>query len=234
MGGRHRGADVAMPGYEAQNTAAVVDEVAHQIAEAVLAGVAGDLRQRRGQVGIAGGPDDGLVLRGGEQVGGVAFAQHVEVRRDTGLHREAAQHGFAKRVDGHDAQAAGGIDDAGEQLSGDGAQRRGNRHAAGDGRQVLVEGAIVGGGPGTQRVADPDAHFRRRGLGEGQAQNAQGVGAAQQQAEEAVDQYLGLAGAGGRADPYTRLRVGGFGLAFGGDGDGVDGHGPDHSLTRAR
>ena len=61
-------------------------------------------------------------------------------------------------------------------------------------------------GPRRETVEHARRHFRRRGLGEGQAQDALGLGAGEEQAEHARGQHVGLAGAGVGGDPGRRGR----------------------------
>jgi len=177
-----------------------------------------------------------------QQLGGAALIQDVEVRGDAGLERKALQQRLAEGVDGLDLHAAGRVEHAGKEPA-----RRAPailaRRRVRQREQALVKLAVRHRRPPLQLRGDAVGHFRGRGLGEGQAEDARRRRSAQQQAEDAVRQHGRLAGAGGGIDPHRRLRIGGAALGRAGlldDGGDRPAHsaspGPpaDHSFTRAR
>ena len=109
----------------------------------------------------------------------IAFLDDLEMGRHPGLQREAFQHGLAEGMDGLDAHAARHVQAGREQ----GARapylvlvRRPSGHLA----QVLAQVGIAHQRPFAEPPGDPVGHFRRRGLGEGEAQDARRRSAVQQ------------------------------------------------------
>ena len=189
------------------------------------------------QVGLADaalGQDDlaGLV----HQLGRGAVVDGLEMRGDPGLEREAAQERLAEAVDGHDVEAAGKVEHAGEEAAGvlEGA---GGRGLAQQVQEVVTQAGLVAlHGPAGEPALDPDRHLGGGGLGEGEAQDRFGGGTGEEEAQHAVGEDAGLAGAGIGRDPD---RAGGVGGAALGRGGGVgDAHGvvpaSRHSAMRAR
>ena len=97
---------------------------------------------------------------------------------------------------------------------------------------------VVGDGPARKLARNPERHLGSGGAREGEAQDAFGRGAAQQQAQHAVGQHLGLSGAGRGTDPDRGrgIRRPVLGLSHRGCARGhhVSPPGTDHSLCRAR
>ena len=180
-------------------------------------------------------------LRVGQQASGLALVEHLEMGRDAGLQGKAPEQGLAEGVDGQDLEPAGGVQHGGEQAARAVAQG-GVRLVAAQGLERRVEVAIGLHGPFAEAAVEARAHLGRRRLGEGQAEQPLGRGAAEQQAQHPVGQCLGLAGPGRGGDPDRGSRVGGAALIPGDRKAGLGaGHSPpspkpwsDHSLSRAR
>ena len=182
---------------------------------------------RRTQHALAGLGDQ--LLRG-------PVVDGLEMRRHAGLEREPAQESAAQGVDRHDREPARQLEYPREQTP-RALDPLAVRRPAGKRLELGHERRIVpGGGPGRQPLLDPHRHLGCRGLGEGDAQDAFGVAPLQQQAQHAVGQHPGFAGAGIRGHPD---RVGGVGrAALRWRRGALAGHGsasvPCHSPTRAR
>ncbi len=142
-----------------------------------------------------------------QQLVGGALVHHVELRGEVRFQGEAAQQRLAEGVDGLDLHAAGAVHHLGEQPAGAG-PHVGVGAVAGQVGEVVFQAGVGERRPAGQRVVDADRHFRRRRLGEGQAEDARRLGSGQHQAQHAVGQHLGLAGAGGGSDPDGAFRVG--------------------------
>ena len=219
-----------------------------QFLEALGAGFARDpvdVRRALGRREIEG---EGERARFGDQRRRLAVIGDREARRDIGLEWEEMQQAFAECVDGLDLQAAGGLDRAREQAAGECEPGRvGLRRAELDDR--FGERRVVERGPRGERLEHPRRHVRGGGLGEGEAEQARGRRAGEQQPQHALGQHMRL----------TRARVGrhpGGGLGIGGlrlepldaaeDVGALVAHASspsppsawpavaDHSLTRAR
>ena len=168
------------------------------------------------------------------------LVHQLEMRRQARLQRKAAQQGLAEAVDGLDFQPAAGLQHPGEQTAGvDDLPRL--RLASKDVAQLEKQLFVFLGGPVAETLVQAVRHLRCRRAGEGQAEDAFGRGAVQQQAQQALDQHMGLAGAGGSGDPDRGLRIGRVALQLAGSRAAFcDVHhqspGPpaDHSLTRDR
>ena len=194
---------------------------------------------------IVQGPADVrcFILCGGEngvagllqQVERLAVVQHGEMRNDAGLDRKELQHALAKGMDGLDLEAARCFQRTGEELAGPRQQM-----IIGIGRSKLLQcGAqcvVVKRDPLAQPVEEAVGHFRRRRLGEGEAHDARGLGAAQHEAHHTIDQNMGLAGARIGIDPHGGCRVGRLELRQ--TGRGIEAHAPPpdsvHSWKRER
>ncbi len=165
----------------------------------------------------------------------IRLRQHGKAGRDACLQRELPQDTLAKRVDGLDAQAARRVKHMREQPT---RPRRllGGRRAVQQLRQPPVEIARRSHRPFTQSAGQPARHLRRRSLGEGQTDDPFGRSPREQQAQDALDEHMGLAGACIRPHPSARGGIGGAGLQGFGAAQGFA-HSPSpprHSPTRAR
>ena len=150
-----------------------------------------------------------LVLCGGEhvvarllqQLQRLPVVQHGEVGNDPRFHRKQLQHALAKGVDGLDLQPTRRFERASEQLA-----RAFEQGAIGIGRTELLQlglkGVIIENDPLAQAFEQAVGHFRGRRLGEGQAHDARGLGAAEHQPHHAVDQHMGFSRAGIGIDPH--------------------------------
>ncbi len=197
------------------------DDVA---AELLGRGEAGQQRQRALHR-FGGGGGQHVLARLGHGIGGVGVVHQAEMRRQRRFQREAAQQRLAEGVDGADAHAAGEVQHLGEQRARFLAQRVGG----GDGEvgQVGVEGRVGQGDPCAEGVLQADRHFGRGGLGEGEALDAlrRDGWVGEHQAQQAVGQQLGLAGAGRGGDERRRRGVCGAALFGIGTGAGGVAHG---------
>ncbi len=221
-------------------------QVAQQVEEGILADMARHFGDGGRQPGIVAGCGQRLLEDAGQQLARSRLVGDREMRRHSGLDREAGEERLAEGVDGLDAHPARRVEDAGEEASG-GVAAGLARNGTFQPDQVFAQRRLVGGRPVAQDLVQPVRHLGRGRLGEGQAQQPLGCGPRQQQAQDAVGQDGGLAGAGRCADPGGCGRVGGGALRDRGQlaGQGVGdhagaGHSPpsaapsDHSDTRAR
>ena len=273
-GGRHCGG--CLPRGEAERrpqgreqavvVAGVAKRVAHEMAVAerladeALEGRGRDLAGQGGEAAaerrarLAQRPRQHSLARPQQEVGGVEVVQHLEPGRDVALEREQVQQALAEGVDGLDLQPARRLDRAGEQPSrlverlGSRGQRRHGRPGVGDGG---AQGGVVEPRPAREVAEHPDRHVGGGRLGEGEAQDARGRDARQQQPQHPLGEHMRLARAGIGRHPGRGAGMGGAALALdrvgrdGGGGvrpgGGRHGSAPspvppvaDHSLTRAR
>lgn len=153
------------------------------------------------------------------------------MRRKASFQREAFQQRLTQRVNGADVHPARRIKHLREQPP-RGRQRRQNLVIIGAAAQQIakigLERGLIHRCPAAETAIDADRHFRRRGIGEGNAQQSVRCRSAQQQAQHAVGQNLGLAGARRCPDPDGGGRIGGGTLLY------AHTPSPDHSRTRAR
>ncbi len=188
--------------------AALADERRHQLAEPLLRRMPRDQAQRLGQLGFVAGACsgdhrfDGI----GDRLRGAALLDHGEFGRHPGFERKTAQQRLAEGVDRRDLGAARGVEHAGEKLPGP-RNIVVLRHMPGQRHQLFGECARRQCGPGGEPVVDPVGHLRRRGAGEGQAQDPRRVGAVEHQRQQAIGQHPGLAGAGRGGDPDRGRRI---------------------------
>ena len=225
---------------------ALAQELAEQCGEIVRPAERREQRQFFGIRAAAGfGIGQHPVAHAVQQGALVAFLDNPEVGRHAGLQREALEQGLAEGVDRLDAHAARHVQAGREQ--GAGARRLGrDRRPAGYLLQILAQRRPVHQRPAAEPGRDPVDHLRRRGLGEGEAQDARRGGAVQQQPQDAPGQHMGLARAGAGAGPGRDLRFRGPALRALGDPLGIRrrllsgrrGHGSAstsaHSRMRAR
>ena len=164
-------------------------------------------RAQGGAAFVGVGVGEHGLARLGQGVGGVALVDQLEVRREGGFQREAAQQRLAEGVDGADAHAAGQVEHLREQRAGALAEVR--RWARWRGRAGRRPGC--GSSSVTQRAEgalQPHRHLRGGGLGEGEALDALGLFPGEHQAQQAVGQQLGLARAGRGGDERRHRGVG--------------------------
>ncbi len=135
------------------------------------------------------------------------LVQHVERRRHAGLKRETRQKVLAKRMNGEDFQPAWCLQRLGEQSPGSFHVFR-SAEAGADLGDTAFEFLVRQHRPLAQLLEQPSLHFRRGGLGKGQAQDSFWVGLRQQEARDAIGQRIGLSGACIGRDPGRILRVG--------------------------
>ena len=181
---------------------ALIDQRLHQLVERRLAGDGRHLGERNGEIAVGAEPrlDQHPVARVEQRLGGVALVHHLEMRRDPGLDRKAPQQRLAEGVDRLDLHAARRIEHAGEEGPRARKQRFVGRslHQA---LQVLREPAVRQRGPVLEALMQAVRHLGRGGAGKGEAQDARRIAAAEQQAQHAVGQDLGLAASGRGRDP---------------------------------
>jgi len=183
---------------------------------------------------------DLLVLGMAQQGRGIGLVEHVESRGDARFEREALQQCLAEGVDGEDVDAARRVEHAGEQAA---CQRPllWRRRLLGQLLDILVERGVVGHRPAAELSRETIAHLRRGSLGEGEAKDALGPRARQQQPGHPIGQHLGLARAGVGHDPGRLAGQGGTALLATGVLDRVEvgAHSlvppdADHSAIRSR
>ena len=219
----------------------------HQVVEGVFVDVAGNLGERFGKPGFdtrVGGDQHGR-LGVAQQLGRATLVEHLEMRREPGLERKAAEQRLTEGMDGHDLEAARRVEHGGEQPA-RAAPRLVVGQRPGQRLELGVEHRVVDQRPAPEVAVDAVGHLGGGGAREGQAQQPRGRRAVEQQAHHPVGQHLGLAGAGRRRDPDRLRRVGGVALraagppARQGNSRAPRHHvsspraGSDHSLTRAR
>ncbi len=167
---------------------------------------------------------DGVCLGAAAQAGGehglarllqhavaLVLLQHLEIERHLRLVREAVEDRLAEGVDGLDAQPAWRFERMGEQRAG------AQQHAAGwwsaaQLRQVVDQFGLGGQRPLAEPLADAAAHLGSRRLGVGEAEDFLRLHPAEQQAQHAGSEHVGLARTGIGADPHRLVGVGGLAL----------------------
>ena len=212
-GGPHRPAGAVMGHHQSAKPPAAGRDHGHQVGEFVFVHPAGDDAERGSQVFVVAAPRgiENAVPRRQQRFGRGAFVHDFEIGRQPRFDRKPAEQGFAKRVNRLDFQPAGRIQHLGEQPSGECAHRRGR----GITRQPDDGGVQLGFRhyrPFAQQAADTVLHFRRRGAGEGEAENFAGRATLQQQAQHPVGEHLCLARPGRCRHPDGGIRCGGNGL----------------------
>jgi hypothetical protein len=189
----------------------------HQIVEAAFVEQPGQVVHgpRGGAVGFLGGGIQHAVARFAPQFRRRAFVHHLEMGGDPGFQGEAAQQGFAERMDGADIGAVRGVGDFGEHAADTGQVGMVERHT-GLLAVVFLQGVVVHHRPFAQQPRQPVGHLGGRGLGIGQAKNMARAHPAQQQPHDPVGQHVGLAGPRVGGDPGRNARLRRVGLNPGG------------------
>ena len=136
-------------------------------------------------------------------------------------------------MDGLDLEAARGFEGAGEKLAGT-LQHGAIGRCDPEFGQQLGQLRIADDDPGAQALEQPVGHFGSRRLGEGQAHDARRIGAAKHQADDAINQHMGLARAGIGIDPDGGLGIGRLQLFEVGLGVEIHGPSPDSAHSRKR
>ncbi|MNY57879.1 hypothetical protein D3C86_1941440 [compost metagenome] len=111
---------------------------------------------------------------------------------DIGFQRKLVQQRLAEGVDGLDFQPARCFQRLGKQPARFG-KLDAIRRLAFDGGDAVLKIGIRQSRPFRQTVENTARHFRRRGLGIGEAQNRRRPAAGQKQANDALGQDMGLA-----------------------------------------
>ena len=188
---------------------ALLDEPGERRLLHLIAGRGQHRAKRRAEIaaGVGGGACQHGAAGVGDQRGGAALVEHLEVAGDVRLEGKLVEQPLAEGVDRLDLQAAGRVERLGEQ-----APRLGQCRRAGNIAFKLLDAfgqrRVVEGRPCAKFGEHPVRHLRGRRLGEGQAEDARRVGAGQKQADDAARQHVGLARAGVRRHPCRRVRVG--------------------------
>ena len=219
---------------------------ADRVAQGVAGGFRADHGERVGQRLVAaedrvGEHVVGLDL---ERLARLVVVEHDEAGRHVGLEREHVQQPLAQSVQRLDLEAARRLDGAGEQAAGQ-PQGVAGGPLAGEFGEFRGQRRVVQRHPAAEALEHADRHVGSRRLGEGEAEDAAGRRAVEEQAQHPVGEHLGLARAGIGRDPGREARVGGPALCRLGqiiDGEagqrGVHAASPcpasDHSSTRAR
>ncbi len=173
---------------------AAAEQLFHQVVEAALQHARDHGVERLAQRRVAGGAGgvQHLVARLAQQGGGISLLDQAEMRRDLRLQREAPQQRLAEGMDGHDLHAARRVEHPREQPPCNrhqGFRVRSARQFANLAPQVVMRA----GGPLRETLGHAVGHLRRRRLGEGEAEDLGRRHVAEQQAQHAVAQHLGLA-----------------------------------------
>ena len=173
-------------------------------------------------------------LRAGlpHQLGGSPLVDGFEMRCDARLEWKPPQQSAAQRVNGHDAEPERQVEHTREQPTG-GAEQLGSHRTTRQLRELSRQHLVAGRHPPAQARFDAQEHLGRGRLGEGQAQDALGVGTFEQEPQHPVGQDPGLAGAGIGRDPDRGRRVRGGELRRCRRGHGSTSV-PSHSAARAR
>ena len=137
------------------------------------------------------------------------------MRRHTSFQREALQQLFAKAMNGLHLHAAGGFDGSGEQAAGS-VEGIPVGRGAGEPDEGGFQLILRQGDPGGEGGEKPVGHLSGGGLSVCQAEDAEGLAAGEQQAQYAVNEHMGFAGAGIGGDEGGGCRVGGVALQAGG------------------
>ena len=211
--------------------------------KAADAGLGGELVQRRAERSdaVMDGARQRVEARGGEQLGSLLILDHLETRRDIRFEGKQMQQLFAEGVNGLDLQPARCFHRARKQPPGEG-QAGGFDLRLASRKDCSAQLVVAEPRPFRQFAKHADRHVRGRRLGEGQAQDARGRHAIEQQADHALCQHMRLARSGIGGHPCRDARIGGAHLVIArGLGDRALAHSlpsppapADHSLTRAR
>ena len=212
---------------------ALVDEFLHRQLVGEVARRCEHRRQRPAERTVRigrGASQNGAPRRIGERVG-VALVEHLEVSGDIRLERELVEEPFAEGVDRLDLQPARRLEGPGEEAARFGELGRVRPLALHLG-DLLAERRVGKRRPFAEPVEDPLRHLGRRRLGEGEAEDAAGIGAGEQEADHPLRQDEGLARAGVGRHPGGGARVRGVGLRLPrGVVDGYGRIGARHSMS---
>ncbi|GJE70237.1 hypothetical protein CHKEEEPN_1773 [Methylorubrum podarium] len=219
---------------------------ADRLAQGIAGGFRADHGERLGE-GLIAAEDRvgehvvGLDL---ERLARLVVVEHDEAGRHVGLEREHVQQPLAQGVQRLDLEAPRRLDGAGEQAAGE-PEGVAAGPLAGEFGELGGQGRVVQRHPAAEALEHPDRHVGGGRLGEGEAEDAAGRGAVEEQAQHPVGEHLGLARARIGRDPGREARVGR--PALGRLGQVIDGEAGqrrvhaaspsparDHSSTRAR
>ncbi len=176
------------------------------------------------------GAGEELLAGGVQQLAGFGLVHHLEARRHAGLGGEGLQQALAEGMDGLHAQAAGRFQRQREQAAGPRQALGGEIPLVQLVVDVVQQVAVIEVDPLGQALEQAAAHLRRGGAGVGDAEDVFRPCALQQQADDAVHQQVGLAGAGIGVDEHGNGRVGGLMLGGAGLSPGFLGPGLLHLL----
>ena len=234
-----RAFDTAMTRYQRRETIPLTAHVCQQGTEALLAGNGSHGGKGGGESVVNAGPGvaQQACARRAKECSTHALVGDLEIGSNARLKRKAPQQRLAERVDGLDLEPVGHIEHGGEEAAR--AVERGLRgFCPGQHLERSGERVIVGDSPASEIARDSERHLGGGRAGEGEAEDALGRRAPQQQPQHAVRQHLGLARAGRGTDPDRGRRIRGPVLSRRHPGR-LHGHhgsppGTDHSLCRAR
>ncbi len=200
------------PGHQA---AALADRLAQDVAKGLIGGRADDARERAPEraVGLGRSLQQGIEGEPIEQLRFRCLVEHRKARRDIGLERKLLQQPRAEGMDGLHLEAARRVQRLREQPARAGAALP-LRPLVGHGMDGGIELVVGERGPACQRVEHAGRHIGGRRLGEGEAENLGRRRAAEQEADHALRQHIGLARARIGGDPGRLRRIGGRALAF--------------------
>ena len=239
---RDHASDLPVMFTEPRQAAAPRIELGHDAGEGFLVDQPGEVPKRfRDARPIAvEGAGQHTIPRLDAQLRRRALVDHRKVGRDGGLQREAPEERFTKGVNGPDLEPLGHLQGEGEKAARPG-QHLGRRRMPQKRLDLVSEHVVGRHGPVAETRVEPVFHLGGGGLGEGQAQDAPGRRAGRQQAGDALDEHVGLAGPGVGRHPHRTGGVAGrprpligFGAAPGGGGHSPSPPRASHSLTRAR
>ena len=227
---------------------ALVDGLAHDVAEGLIGGDRHRRVERAGERAVGGGGaiEQHVERQPLQKLRLLGLVEHAEAGGDIGFERELVQQLRAESVDGLHFKAARRFQRAREQPPRHRPAPRVGRHVAMLANGV-IERCIVERDPCGQPVEHLLRHIGRGRLGERDAEDFFRLAAVKQQIDHALRQHIGLAGAGVGGNPRRHVRIGSLALLpphLAWDADRRS-HSPtqmssisppvaDHSLTRAR
>ena len=187
---------------------AVFEQFPDQLVKVLSIRLARDVTRRLQQAAaLAQGAGQRLAPCARKEFAALEIVQHAETRWRIRLERKAMQKSLTEGVDGLYLQAAWRLDGARKKLSREVA-RRGVERRTCERSDLQVKRGVVENGPiGEQRV-NARRHIRRGRLRVGEAENARGRNAFEQQPHDALRQNMRLSRARMRRDPGGKLGVG--------------------------
>ena len=154
-----------------------------------------------------GGPGQEALAGLGQKPRGFGLLHHLEMAGNVRLQRKLVEDRLAKGVDRLDLQPARRLQRAGEELAGLLHRLLARASSLGKLGQSVGQRRVRHGRPLAEPGKDTGRHFRRRRLGEGEAQNLRRIDAGQKQPHDPLGQDVGLAGAGIGRDEDRAFRI---------------------------